>query len=510
MRTFADLMLLGRTFDDRLGALLNAAVDPVILIDQLGRITHFNRAAELAFGYTAFEVAGKNVSLLMSHPYREQHDGYLQRYLETGERHIIGIGREVSARRRNGETFPVELSVGEFSSNGEHGFVGLLRDITLRKQQEEDIRRTTEELRLIFENTPTAVTITDVDGRIVNANRACEALLGYSSTELFGRLHTDLTHEDDHNAIRDGFNCLTSEHEVFRQEVRYFTSGGHMLYALLKAGVARDIQGRPLMIICEIIDRSALFAAEREAELMRNELAHVSRISTLGEMISSIAHEINQPLAAISTYAGAARRLVGEGMAEPQELISVLEKIAAQAQRSGQVIRSLRSLASKRDAVREPVDCNAVILEVSRLVEFDLRARGWRLLLTSNPGLPAVTGDTVQIQQVLLNLIRNAVEAMEDSATADFVAVDASSPEDYWIEIRVSDSGPGVPKSDRERLFEPFYTTKTKGMGLGLSICRSIAVAHGGDLLCRDNERGGAEFIMRLPAIHEAVAVAHE
>ena len=484
---------------DRLTALLDAAVDPMVLIDTRGRVSGFNRAAEVVFGYREAEVIGKNVSMLMPQPYRGEHDDYLGRYIDTGSRRIIGIGREVIAQRKDGTTFPIDLSVGEFKTDTERGFVGILRDITQRKRQEAEIRQATEELRLIFENTPTAVTITDINGHVLDANRACEILLGFSAQELKGMRHDDLIVEEDQSEVRDDFSELLREGERFAREIRYRTKDGHVMYALLQAGVARDTQKNPILMICEIIDRSRVFEATKEIEELRTRLAHVNRIGTLGEMVSGIAHEVNQPLTAIANYASAARRLVLAGAVDAEELAAIHGKIAVQAERAGQVIRGLRNMTRKREFARQALDCGVLVGEATKLIDFELRARGWRLLVSIEPRLPPVLGDGVQIQQVLLNLVRNALEAMSEKATGDFVQVTAASGDESWVDITVSDCGAGLSPDVEDRLFEPFFSTKSQGMGLGLSICKSIMSAHGGELKYRRNVRGGADFSMRLP-----------
>jgi two-component system sensor kinase FixL len=486
---------------DRFGALFAAAVDPIVLIDREGRITGFNLAAEQVFGWREADVLGERVSILMPGPYRDEHDGYMSRYLGTGQRRIIGIGREVVARRRDGSTFPIDLSVGEFVSGAEHGFVGILRDITARKAQEAELRRTTEELRLIFEQTPTALALLDAEGCIVDVNRACESLLGRDADALRGRRHGDLLADADRALVEGALSeVIAGRGETWSRDVQYLRGDGRPLPALLHAGVARDVEGRPLLAICEIVDRSQLFEATREAEDLRTRLAHVARIGTLGEMVSGIAHEVNQPLTAIANYANAARRFVLAGDSDPAELAGILDKIAAQAERAGQVIRGLRNLTRRRDAVREPLDCAALIAEVARLVEFELRARGWRLLTRIDGPLPPVYGDGVQIQQVLLNLIRNGIEAMAEAAQGDVIEVLAEAVDGSNVEIRVRDRGPGLRRDVEDHLFEPFFTTKAQGMGLGLSICKSLMRAHDGDLRYQPGRDGGAEFIMRLPA----------
>jgi len=369
-------------------ALLDAAVDAIVLINPRGEVTRFNLAAEKMFGYRESEVRGRNVSMLMPEPYQAQHDGYLDRYARTGERRIIGIGREVTALRKDGTTFPIDLSVGEFQTAAhgpdsgqraedetpEHGFVGIIRDLTERRAQ------------------------------------------------------------------------------------------------------------------------------TREAEELRGRLTHVGRIGILGEMVSGIAHEVNQPLTAISNYASACRRMINAGAISGAELSGALEKIGAQAERAGQVIRGLRALVRRRDEVREPLDCNKLIRDVSRLVDFEMRQAGYRLVLDLAEPLPDAVGDAVQIQQIVLNLVRNALDAMLERATSDVIEVTTSAA-DGFVEIRVRDSGPGISAAIAERLFEPFFTTKPQGIGLGLSICQSIITAHGGQMTAETAPGGGAQFRVRVPVL---------
>ncbi|NGY03200.1 PAS domain-containing sensor histidine kinase [Solimonas terrae] len=486
---------------DPLRALLQAAVDAIVLIDERGRITAFSRSAEKLFGYRAAEVVGENVNVLMPEPYRGEHDGYIESYENTGKRRIIGIGREVVARRKDGSTFPIDLSVGEYATEGLRGFVGILRDITERKHQEALQRRNSEELRLIFEFAPTAMTTTDLQGHILRANRACAELLGRDIDALRGHRHVDLMHADDRPRAIAGLSLISDQGGEWRQELRYRCADGSELTVLHYSAAVTDGDGRPQQIISELVDRSALLAANREADALRERLMHASRIGQLGEMVSGIAHEVNQPLTAIANYASACRRLLQSGQATPAELATPLDRIAAQAERAGQVIRGLRTLARRQDSQRRPLDVNQLVREVLPLVEFEARQSGVRLRSWLGEKLPPVGGDAVQIQQVLLNLIRNAVEAVAAAGPGDIVDVVTVCNEAQRVEIQVADRGPGIAAEAVARLFEPFYTTKPQGMGLGLSICESIANAHGGELSYYCNEYGGATFALRLPAM---------
>lgn len=491
---------------DQLSALLNAAADAMVLIDERGVVTRFNAAAERVFGYAAGDIVGHNVSMLMPQPYRREHDSYLERYQSTGDPHVMGVGREVVAQRKDGSTFPIDLAIGEFRTSTGRGYVGIMRDISERKRYEEQLRQSNEELRLIFERAPTAIMITDLDGHIFNANRACSELFGYSVEALSDTLHLDLVHPEDRRIALEHFGQLRSSGGSCQYEIRYLKADGSVMHALHYAAAATDAAGQPLMLVGEVIDRSALYQATREAEDLRARLAHVGRIGTLGEMVSGIAHEVNQPLTAIANYASACRRMMLGGQTSPGEMLSILEKIAGQAERAGQVIRGLRSLAKRTDSQRQLLDCNQLVRDVVRLVEFELRGSELTLDLQLSGDLPPVLADGVQIQQVILNLIRNAMEAMADDTTVKTVTVETSEA-DARVAIRVSDRGPGLPADLAHRLFEPFFTTKKQGMGLGLSICKSIATAHGGELSYTQNRWRGATFALELPAMRDEEGV---
>ncbi len=359
-------------------ALLDAAVDAIIVIDHQGRIETYNSAAEIIFGFSAEEVLGKNVSLLMPEPYKSEHDGYLGNYLETGNARIIGIGREAQARRKDGSVFPIDLSVGEIPTDDQPKFVGIVRDTTERKQSEEEVHQT------------------------------------------------------------------------------------------------------------------------------RERLAQIGRLSTLGEMAASLAHELNQPLTAIATYTQACQRLIQSGQSDDEEILETLKKCHAQAQRAGDVIRRLRQFVRKRELGREEVSIEDVIHDLAALAEVDARNNGIPLTIDIAKGLPKISVDAVQIQQVILNLIRNGIDAMVNMGRyGKGILVSVSKFEDVQVRIAVTDHGIGITKEAEDNIFQPFFTTKSSGMGLGLAICRSIIESHGGVLSFTKNPSGGTTFYFTLPTISE-------
>jgi two-component system sensor kinase FixL len=362
----------------RLRSILETAPDAIIVIDERGIIESYSAAAERLFGFLAVEVVGRNVSMLMPAPYRERHDGYLENYRRTGERRIIGIGRVVVGQRKDGTTFPMELSVGEVAANGRRLFTGFIRDLTERQ---------------------------------LNENRMQE---------------------------------------------------------------------------------------------LQAELLHMSRLSDVGQMASAIAHEINQPLTAVLNYVQAARRILEDtDLNVPPKANDAMDKAVAQAARASDIIRNLRSFIQKGESDRRLEDLNKVVGEAIALGLVGVRETGISVHLElSGEPLPAFI-DKVQIQQVVFNLVRNSIEAMTEAGPPGRLRVitrlGPESADGQMVEVVVEDSGPGLAPEIRSQLFQPFMTTKEKGMGLGLSICHSIVESHGGRIGVEPNIDRGVSFCFTIP-----------
>jgi two-component system, LuxR family, sensor kinase FixL len=358
-----------------LRALLDAAVDAIVMIDEQECITTFNAAAERLFGYSAESVIGQRVEMLMPEPYRSEHHGYVNRYLQTGDPHIIGIGRETLAVRADGQTFPIALSVGQARGPDGRTFVAFIRDLTSQR------------------------------------------------------------------------------------------------------------------------------AAEQSARAAELRLSQVGRFSLMGEMAAGIAHEINQPLGAIATYAQAAKRILEREQPQMETLIDVCRKIDEQALRAGRVLENLRKFIRKQEIRAEPIDVNRVLADVLDLIEADAHAEGIRVVLELGTELPLVRANAVQLQQVVLNLTRNAVDAMRDTNGKDRgIDVMTERTDKGGVRVSVADHGPGVPRQLGDNIFHPFVTTKREGLGVGLAISRTIVQSYGGSLAYRDNPGGGAVFVVELPA----------
>lgn len=362
-------------------ALLDAAVDGIVLIDEKGTIERVNPAVERLFGYSFEELVGQNVKLMMPDPDRAHHDSYLQNYLDTGERKIIGIGRETTARRKDASCFPIYLSVGHITEPAHKGFVGILRDLTSQRAKEREIAQT-----------------------------------------------------------------------------------------------------------------------ELEIRQLRERLVHVARVSTLGEMVTGIAHEVNQPLTAIATYAQGCRRMIDGGLKDPSELLDALDAIATQAERAATVISRIRNFSRRSEVVQKVCNCADILEEVIALAKVyavETQVSIETNFDTAEPALVMV--DPIQVQQITLNLINNAIESMETLTGEKRVVVSIQRLSEAEIEVSVADHGTGIAQELEEKIFDTFFSTKPSGLGVGLAICQSMVQAQGGIISVEPNEEIGCVFSFTLP-----------
>ncbi|HEV7371493.1 PAS domain S-box protein [Arenibaculum sp.] len=492
----------------RLRAVIDTAPDGIVVMDAVGTVLTFNPACERMFGWRADEVEGRNVKMLMPPPYREEHDGYLSRYLHTGERRIIGIGREVEGLRRDGSVFPLELSVGEARQDGTRVFIGIMRDIGERKSVEAALREREARLRSILETVPDAIIVIDERGVIESFSPAAERLFGYRSAEVVGS-NVSLLMPSPYREQHD------------RYMAHYLTTGERRII-----GIGRIVSGRrsdastfPMELAVGEVnlggrrlftgfvrDLTERQATEKRLQELQAELLHVGRVSAMGQMASSLAHELNQPLTAVINYVRASRRLLeAAGVPDTDKVVETMEKAVTQASRAGQIIRRLRNFIEKGHTDRTVENLNKLVEEASALALVGAKESGVRVSLELHPEDLPVSVDKIQIQQVVLNLIRNATEAMAGCPRRELTIVTAPAPaEDGLAVVSVGDTGPGVAPEVMKQLFQPFVTTKEKGMGLGLSICRSIVDAHGGRLWPEADPAGGTIFRFTVPTAYEA------
>ncbi len=355
-----------------LKSILDTIPDAMVVIDPNGIIQSFSSAAERLFARSAAEVIGENVRILMPQPYRGQHDGYIGRYLQTGERKIIGVGRVVVGERKDGSTFPMELAIGEMRSNDRLYFTGFIRDLTDRQKTEARLQE------------------------------------------------------------------------------------------------------------------------------LQAELVHISRLTAMGEMASTLAHELNQPMSAIANYLNGARRILNKsGEAGLPMLEEALAKATEQSLRAGQIIQHLRNFVARGDSEHKIESVSKMLEEASALALVGAKEHDVKVRFELDPASDLVVADKIQVQQVIVNLIRNAIEAMETSPVRQLVIASSAAPE-QMVQISVADTGAGLSPEILPQLFQPFITTKAHGMGVGLSISKTIVESHGGRLWAEPSEPGGTVFKLTL------------
>jgi two-component system sensor kinase FixL len=486
---------MSRDLASRFEAILAAVPDIIVEVDADKRIQWMNDA-----GYRFF---GQAIGREASDFFEGEQDTYEQvAPLFAGDENVIYV--ESWQRRQDGEARLLAwwCRVLKDSVGNVVGALSTARDVTYQREIDARLAQSEEELRLTFDNAPIAIAVYGLDGRLVRVNQACCDVWGYAEEELMGKSFRELTHPDDVARSIECFERIASG-EVRNQVIhkRFLRRDGEVFHSELHACLIPGTEDRPAEIVGQILDLTEQIKAEEEAALHRERLAHVARLSTMGELAAGIAHEINQPLAAITTYAEACQGLIADGKGESREVDQALREIGAQAMRAGEVLKRVRGFVTKHEPQREQVDINRLVGEVVRLADLDARQRHIRNRLELASGLPKVVVDTVQIQQVLLNLIRNGMEASEGpEAGPRAITIRTLAAGRDSIEVCVEDQGAGLPEHLEKEIFDPFFTTKATGMGMGLSISRSIIDAHGGRLWFTRNDREGTTFHFTLPA----------
>ena len=460
-------------------AVLDASLDPIVTIDQDGRIVDFNPTASKVFGYQQDEVLGRKLDELVFDPdSRAAFNSQLHDCLLEGDRECQPVLRKLQARNKQGETLPVEVAIKPVWLEDRLLFTTYIRDISERERQAREIAS----LAAFPSESPWPVMRVNQDGVVIYANKAAEPLLEHWNCE---RMQTVPIY------WRRLVESVLAGGRPHEEELR----AGDKIYSMLLAPVPDldyvNLYGR---------DITAMRRAEEEARHRQNELIHVSRLSTMGEMATGIAHELNQPLSAIVNFANGCARRLRLGIGEKQELIAAMEQIANQARRAGEIIKRLRGMVTRQAPVRRVVDLNTLVRDACALIDHDRRQLQVKIESRLSERPVMVRADPVQIEQVILNLLRNALDALrnQDPERRHMVVRTSATP-DGTARIEVEDNGSGIAPDALRRLFDPFFSTKKSGMGMGLSISQTIVTDHNGRIEARSVPGRGAVFTVELP-----------
>jgi len=376
---------------------------------------------------------------------------------------------------------------------------GIVSEISERRQAE-------ERLRLVVEMSPTALLMVDEEGLITLVNRQAEIVFGYSRQDLAGmNVDTLVPHRlrDRHVDERAAYAARATTRTMGSgRELSARRKDGSELPVEIALSPIRGDAG--MAVLVSITDISERKRADRESALQRDELAHLSRVVLLAELSGSLAHELNQPLTAILSNAQAAVRFLAHSPPNLDEVRDSLTNIVENDKRAGEVIRRLRALLRKDRADHRRLDMNDVVLDVLRIIRSDLLNRNVDVVLDLEPTLPPIEGDRVQLQQVLLNLVMNGTDAMADVSAAREITLHTHETAAGSVHVSVTDVGSGIPEDDIERIFSPFVTTKTSGIGLGLAVCVSIIQTHRGTIWAANNPARGATVHFTIPALGDS------
>jgi two-component system, LuxR family, sensor kinase FixL len=467
-----------------LASIVSSAVDGIIVIDSRGRIESFNPAAERLFGYSASEVIGRNVSMLMPSPYRDEHDGYLSRYQSTGDARVIGVGREVQGLRRDGTSVPLHLSVGEMAIRGERKFTGIVHDLTARVRLESQLRASEARWRAIIESAVDGIIVIDTRGRIEAFNPAAERLFGYREAEVVGRNVSMLMpspYRDEHDAYLARY-LSTSQPRVIGtgREVTGRRRDGtdfplHLSVGETSLGGERKFTG----IVHDLSVRVA----------MEQQLREHASLARIGEMAAVIAHEVKNPLAGIR----GAIQVIGGRMPADSRDAAVLREIVARIDGLDGLIQDLLRFARPPRPKPVPLDVSPLLKATASLLRADPALMG--IHVDVNGSAPPILADPDLLTLVFSNLLINGAHAMQGHGR---IRISVQSP-GSTCRVAIVDEGPGIPADIRDKIFVPFFTTKSRGTGLGLPTAKRLVEAHRGTITIECPPAGGTTVTVDLP-----------
>ncbi|HVX67884.1 MAG TPA: PAS domain S-box protein [Bryobacteraceae bacterium] len=480
------------------------AVDGIITADERGIVESFNPAAERLFGYAAEEVIGKSLSLLMPPVAAEEHQSQIQRYLETGVRNIIGIGRETMGRRKDGTVFPIELSVSEMLLPGRRLFTGIVHDITARKRNEAALRTTNAKLQAVIETSPLAVMTLDLAGNVLGWNPAAERIFGWTAAETIGRPIPTVPESERAEFIRSLEQNARGEAQVGIERRRRRKDGSPVDVSVW-TGLLRGPDGAVSAVL-------AIAADVTQRNLIEEQFRHAQKMDAVSRLAGGVAHDFNNLLTVITGYG----QMSFERSAGDPQLRAHIEEILKAADQASALANQLLVFGKHRVAAHELLDLRPLVERIEPMLR-RMIGENITLEIAARPDLGMVRAEASQIEQVIINLAANARDAMPSGGrlTIELSNVElgpwyAQSHRDIaegdYVMLAVSDTGTGIAPETRAHLFEPFFTTKERGKraGLGLSTVYGIVRQSGGHIWVYSELGQGTSFKVYLPRVERA------
>ena len=500
---------------------VEAAPNAMVMVNRAGAIIMVNAQTERMFGYSRAELLGQSLQMLVPRRFRGRHEDSCAAFFVDPQPRPMGARGELYAVKKDGSEFPVEIGLSPIETNEGLMVIAAVIDITARKAAEAALRESELRARAlanivessddaiigiaIVASSNDAILSTNLDGIVTSWNNGAKRIFGYAAPEMIGQSIFRLAVPGHGDEMLHVLRRIKRGERVDHYETTRRRKDGEIVHLSLSVSPIYDADGQ--LIGASKISRD-ITAAKKAEEALREsearlqelnaELLHVSRLSAMGQMAAMVAHELNQPLTAINNYLEAARALLDRGSDLPLSGIkNAIDRAGEQAMRAGQVIRRIRGFVLRGDSERRIEALSPLLKEAAELAALGMKQKRVSIKYEDGPADASILADRIQIQQVLLNLLRNAAEAVADADSRNVTL--RSELRDGAVQINVIDNGPGLSDEVKEKLFQPFVSTKKTGMGVGLSICHSIITAHGGRLWTEPNPDGGTIFSITLP-----------
>jgi PAS domain S-box-containing protein len=483
-------------------SIAQAARNAIISVDSKGDITFFNYSAETMFGYSSKEVFGRPITLIMSKRFHEVYQGSMERFIRTGESDFIGKTIEISGLKRDGGEFPIEMYISSWKAGSETYFTSNIRDITERKQAEDELKSAKEQLESFINNSADAIAIWDRKGTILQINKAFEDTFGWAVSELNG-MKLQMVPENLMKEARGYIQKVTMQGKAVTYEAMRQRKDGSLLETAITLTPIRDTARNIVAVASTWRDITEQVKMNREKQRLMEQTARAQRLASLSTISAGIAHEINQPLNTMKVIVDGMLYWHKRGRSlEQEKVLKNLQKISAQVGRVDEIIKHMRSLVGSGSATEmELCSLNEAVIGALGVLGRQLTSHKISLAKRLSKDLPGVFGNKNRLEEIVINLLVNAMQALDKAGVEEREIICCTRTAGEKVILEISDNATGISDDIKDGIFDPFFTTKEtgEGMGLGLSIVQTVLSGFNGQIEAFNNEKGGATFKVELP-----------